>query len=80
MISAIYARESTEERGVSEEDKSCDRQILHAKKYAQQKGWTVANQHIYPDNGVSSAEFVKRPGFISLMNALKSSSCRDSGG
>ena len=34
MIAAIYARKSTEQQGVSDEDKSVTRQIDHAKAYA----------------------------------------------
>jgi site-specific DNA recombinase len=71
MIVAIYARKSTEQTGVGDEEKSVTRQIEHAKLYAAQKGWTVSDEHIYVDDGVSGAEFVKRPGFIRLMNALK---------
>jgi DNA invertase Pin-like site-specific DNA recombinase len=33
-------------------------------------GWTVASEHVYADDGISGAEFVKRPGFLRLMNAL----------
>jgi DNA invertase Pin-like site-specific DNA recombinase len=36
-----------------------------------QKGWTVAEEHIYSDDDISGAEFAKRPGFLRLMNALK---------
>src|SRR2546425_269756 len=71
MICAVYARKSTEQIGVGEEEKSVTRQIDHAKEYAGRKGWTVAENHIYVDDGISGAEFVKRPGFIRLMNALK---------
>jgi site-specific DNA recombinase len=71
MIAAIYARKSTEQSGVIEEDKSVARQIEHARAYAANKGWTIAEQHIYSDDGISGAEFVKRPGFLRLMNALK---------
>ena len=71
MIAAIYARKSTEQNGVGDEDKSVTRQIVHAKAYAQKKGWTVTDEHIYSDDGISGAEFVKRPGFLRLMNALK---------
>jgi len=71
MICAIYARKSTDQNGVSEEEKSVTRQIEHAKAYALRKGWTVAEEHIYSDDGISGAEFVKRPGFFRLMNALK---------
>jgi DNA invertase Pin-like site-specific DNA recombinase len=35
------------------------------------KGWTVAPAHVYVDDGISGAEFAKRPGFLRLMNALK---------
>ncbi|MBI5315042.1 MAG: recombinase family protein [Nitrospirae bacterium] len=71
MRAAIYARKSTDQTGVNEEDKSVTRQIAHATVYAAKKGWTVADNHIYVDDGVSGAEFVKRPGFLRLMNALK---------
>ena len=71
MICAIYARKSTEQTGVTDEEKSVTRQIEHAKLYAAQKGWIVAGEHIYVDDGISGAEFVKRPGFIRLMNTLK---------
>ncbi len=71
MRAAIYARKSTEQTGVSDEEKSVTRQIEHAKLYAAEKGWTVSDEHIFVDDGVSGAEFVKRPGFIRLMNALK---------
>ncbi len=71
MIAAIYARKSTEQSGVTDEEKSVTRQIEHAKAYAAKKGWTISDEHIFVDDGISGAEFVKRPGFIRLMNALK---------
>ncbi len=71
MICAIYARKSTDQTGVGEEDRSVTRQIAHAKDYAARKGWTVDDRHVYTDDGISGAEFVKRPGFLRLMNALK---------
>jgi DNA invertase Pin-like site-specific DNA recombinase len=57
---------------VSEDQKSVTRQIEHAKDYAKRKGWRVSEEHVYSDDGISGAEFVKRPGFIRLMSALKS--------
>ena len=39
--------------------------------YAERKGWTVADEHVYVDDGISGAEFANRPGFFRLMNALK---------
>src|SRR3990167_1697198 len=70
MIAAIYARKSTEQN-TGDEEKSVTRQIAHARAYAARKGWTVAEAHVYADDGISGAEFVKRPGFLRLMNALK---------
>ena len=71
MIAAIYARKSTDQTGVADEEKSVTRQVEHARAYAARKGWTVADEHVYVDDGISGAEFVKRPGFVRLMNALK---------
>jgi DNA invertase Pin-like site-specific DNA recombinase len=70
MIAAIYARKSTEQNGVGDEEKSVARQIEHAKAYAARKGWTVDEAHVYSDDGISGAEFKKRPGFLRLLNAL----------
>jgi DNA invertase Pin-like site-specific DNA recombinase len=72
MIAAIYARKSTDQSDRDDEAKSVTRQVEHATAYAQRKGWTVDPAHVYTDDGVSGAEFVKRPGFLRLMNALKS--------
>ena len=71
MIAAIYARKSTEQNGVADEAKSVTRQIEHASAYATRKGWTVAEAHVYVDDGISGAEFAGRPGFVRLMAALK---------
>jgi DNA invertase Pin-like site-specific DNA recombinase len=71
MIAAIYARKSTEQNGVADEQKSVARQVEHAKAYANRKGWAVADEYIYIDDGISGAEFATRPGFLRLMNALK---------
>ena len=55
---------------MNDEEKSVTRQIEHAKAYALKKGWTVGEELIFVDDGISGAEFVKRPGFLRLMNAL----------
>jgi DNA invertase Pin-like site-specific DNA recombinase len=70
MIAAIYARKSTDQN-VVDEAKSITRQVEHARAYATRKGWTVDDEHVYVDDGISGSEFVKRPGFLRLMNALK---------
>jgi site-specific DNA recombinase len=71
MIAAIYARKSTDQSGVSDDQRSVARQVEHARAYAERKGWTVADEHVYVDDGISGAEFANRPGFLRLMNALK---------
>ena len=71
MIAAVYCRKSTEQNGVSDDQKSVTRQIEHARAYAVRKGWTVDDAHVYVDDGISGAEFANRPGFLRLMNALK---------
>ncbi len=71
MIAAVYGRKSTEQNGVAEDQKSVARQVEHARQYAERKGWTIADEHVYADDGISGAEFANRPGFLRLMNALK---------
>jgi hypothetical protein len=71
MSAAIYARKSTEENGVADEQRSIARQIEHARAYAMRKGWTVDESGIFVDDGISGAEFANPPGFLRLMNALK---------
>jgi DNA invertase Pin-like site-specific DNA recombinase len=71
MIAAIYARKSTDQSSVSDEQRSVARQVEHARAYATRKGWRVLDEHVYVDDGISGAEFANRPGFLRLMNALK---------
>ena len=70
MIAAIYARKSTDQN-VTDEEKSVTRQVEHARAYAAAKGWTLNDEHVYADDGISGAEFAKRPGYLRLLNALK---------
>ena len=70
MIAAIYARKSTGQTGVSAEHRSVTRQVDHARAFAAARGWTVDPASIFVDDGVSGAEFARRPGFVRLMNAL----------
>jgi len=57
MIAAIYARKSTDQSDVADEQKSVARQIDHARQYAKKKGWTVADAHVYVDDGSPVASF-----------------------
>lgn len=71
MRAAIYARKSTEQTGVADEARSVTRQIEHATLYANKKGWTVPDELIFVDDGISGAEFERRPGFQRLLASLK---------
>jgi site-specific DNA recombinase len=68
---AIYARKSTEQRGVSEEEKSVARQIEGAQKFAALNNMTVEPTMVFADDGISGAEFERRPGLQSLLRMLK---------
>jgi DNA invertase Pin-like site-specific DNA recombinase len=46
MIAALYARKSTEQNGVADEQKSVSRQIEHARQFATRKGWLVDDDHV----------------------------------
>jgi site-specific DNA recombinase len=69
MIAAIYARKSTDQN-LPDVEKSVARQIEHATAYAARKGWTVDPAHVYVDDGISGAEFERRPGLTHLLAAL----------
>jgi DNA invertase Pin-like site-specific DNA recombinase len=71
MTAAIYARKSTEQKGVADDAKSVTRQIENAKAFAVTRGWTVLDEHIYVDDGKSGAEFERRPGFMRLIASLQ---------
>jgi DNA invertase Pin-like site-specific DNA recombinase len=60
VIAAIYARKSTEQN-VPDDAKSVTRQVELARAFAASKGWRVADEHVYIDDAVSGAEYVKRP-------------------
>src|SRR5215813_2613532 len=59
MRAAVYAWKSQEQH-CSDEAKSVTRQVEGAKAFAEKNGWTVAEAHVYIDDGVSGAEWVDR--------------------
>jgi site-specific DNA recombinase len=71
LTAAIYSRKSTAQTGVADEDRSVTRQIAGARAFAAERGWSVLEDHVFSDDGVSGAEFAGRPGFVRLLNALK---------
>lgn len=66
----IYARRSNEQK-VPDEAKSVERQRANALAFAAKKGWVVADGHIFIDDGISGAEFEKRPGFQAMLAAAR---------
>ena len=71
MRAAIYARKSTDDNDRDDANKSVTRQVDVAREYADRKGWTVSDTHIYMDDGISGAEYQNRPGLLRLMNHVK---------
>src|SRR6266849_6447902 len=71
LVAAICARKSTEQVGVTDEQRSVTRQVEHARAYALARGWVVRDEYIFVDDGISGAEFRKRPGLTRLLNALR---------
>ena len=71
LVAAIVARKSTEQVGVTDEQRSVTRQVEHARAYALAHGWIVLDECIFVDDGISGAEFRKRPGLTRLLNALR---------
>src|SRR6266478_9618600 len=71
LVAAILARKSTEQVGVTDEQRSVTRQVEHARAYALAHGWVVRDEYIFMDDGISGAEFRKRPGLTRLLNTLR---------
>ena len=69
MNAAVYARKSNDQN-VAEEAKSVVRQIENARAFAARMSWTVDPSHIFVDDGISGAEFAKRPGLSRLRSLL----------
>jgi site-specific DNA recombinase len=67
---ALYARKSTTQDGNADEQ-SIARQIATGRRFAEARGWTVADEHVYSDSGISGAEFARRPGLVRLLATLK---------
>src|SRR5882672_7183782 len=71
MIAAAYLRKSTSQDGVADDEKSIAFQRDHITDFVASKGWTLSHEHIFIDDGISGAEFARRPGFVRLMASLK---------
>src|SRR5713101_1430116 len=69
-VAAIYARKSNKETHATREVLSTTRQIEQARAYAARKGWAVDERHIYRDEAITGAQFVKRQQFTRLLAAV----------
>lgn len=70
MIAAIYARKSTDQK-VADESKSTTRQLEEARKFAERNGWHVADEFVFVDDGISGAEFGKRPALTRMRSMIE---------
>jgi DNA invertase Pin-like site-specific DNA recombinase len=68
MKAAVYARKSNEQNDVADINKSVTRQKELARQFAASRGWTVVAE--FEDDGISGAEFERRPGFQHLLRSL----------
>jgi site-specific DNA recombinase len=71
LVAAVYARKSTEQVEVTDEQRSVTRQTDHARVYALAHGWVVRDEYLFVDDGISGAEFRKRPGLTRLLSTLR---------
>ncbi len=71
MKAAIYARKSTDDSDKHEDNRSVARQVERARAFCEARGWALAGDRIYADDGVSGAEYQNRPGLLRLMASLK---------
>ena len=71
MKAAIYARKSTDDNDRNADNKSVTRQVERALAYAIAKGWSVNEEHIFVDDGISGAEFRNRPALLRMLNHLR---------
>lgn len=67
LRAALYLRRSTEEHQAA----SLEVQEVEARRFVAKHGWTLANDHVYSDSGISRAEFLKRAGLMALHRAVE---------
>jgi hypothetical protein len=71
MIAAIYARNSTESTASAMTRSRSHGRLTMPARSRRRGGWTVADEHVYADDGITGAEFDARPGLRRLLAALK---------
>lgn len=71
MIVAAYLRKSNPEEGKPDEFRSVERQRAAVQAFVDARGWILAPEHVYADDGIGGAEFgERRPGLARLLNRL----------
>jgi DNA invertase Pin-like site-specific DNA recombinase len=71
MTAAVYARKSTAQNGIADEDKSVVRQVALCRAFAERQGWRLDDAYVFSDVAISGAEFSRRPGLVAPLNTLK---------
>jgi hypothetical protein len=56
MTAAIYARKSTDQSGISDEQRPVARQVEHARAYPTGKGWRVLTAKFWPTSSSVCSE------------------------
>src|SRR2546429_82439 len=67
MKAAIYARKSQDEEDKPDDDKSVARQVRSGREFIAKKEWTLDEEHVYQDKGVSGALFSNREQFQRML-------------
>jgi site-specific DNA recombinase len=70
-VAALYLRKSSEDERSAADGKSTARQRENAAAFAEERGWRVAEEHVYSDDGISGAEFVNRRGLQRLLREVR---------
>ncbi len=71
MRAAVYARKSNEQ-DVQEEVRSVTRQLEHGRAFAESKGWSVKDDHVFSDDAISGMHGEeKRPGLKLLLATME---------
>jgi DNA invertase Pin-like site-specific DNA recombinase len=68
---AAYIRKSNDQQDRTEEVKSVATQRDLVTAFADSRGWTVDEKHIFADDGITGALFAERPGLQALLAATR---------
>jgi len=70
VIAGVYVRKSNEDSGNADvKSVTVQRAVIEA--FAAKRGWTIGERFVFADDGISGAEFKKRPGLRALLHLLE---------